>query len=216
MFSLSNAIFIGLPVNILLFGDISIPYALLYYIANTTCFWTIGTFAIANDGALRSGGNKPSLLSFSGLKRLFSPPLVAFLVAVILIMLEIRLPRWVMDTSKYLGNMTTPLSMLFVGIVIARVDWKKLRFGVDMLVLVAGRFVFTPLIVFLMVKNGDFPVLMKQVFVIQAAMPAMTQTPILAEAYKADSEYAGLGTSLTTLLSLISIPVYMAFVGKMF
>jgi predicted permease len=57
---------------------------------------------------------------------------------------------------------------------------------------------------------------MKQVFVIQAAMPAMTQTPILAEAYKADSEYAGLGTSLTTLLSLISIPVYMAFVGKMF
>ncbi len=58
--------------------------------------------------------------------------------------------------------------------------------------------------------------MMKQVFVIQAAMPAMTQTPILAEAYKADSEYAGLGTSLTTLLSLISIPVYMAFVGKMF
>ena len=216
MFSLSNAIFIGLPVNILLFGDVSIPYALLYYIANTTCFWTIGTFAIANDGALRSGGSRPSLLSLSGLKRLFSPPLVAFLVAVILILLEIRLPRWVMDTSKYLGNMTTPLSMLFVGIVIARVDWKKLRFGLDMLVLVAGRFVFTPLIVFLMVKNGDFPVLMKQVFVIQAAMPAMTQTPILAEAYKADSEYAGLGTSLTTLLSLVSIPVYMAFVGKMF
>ena len=215
MFSLSNSIFIGLPVNMLLFGDESLPFVLLYYIANTTCFWTIGTFGIANDGALLSGGPKPSLLSPSGLKPLLSPPLVAFVVAVTLIMLEISLPKWVMDTCKYLGNMTTPLSMLFVGIVVARVDWKKLRFGLDMLILVAGRFAFTPLIVFLLVKNGDFPVLMKQVFIIQAAMPAMTQTPILAEAYKADSEYAGLGTSLTTLLSLISIPVYMAFVGKM-
>ncbi|MCE1159435.1 MAG: AEC family transporter [Spirochaetia bacterium] len=216
MFSLSNSIFIGLPVNMLLFGDESLPFVLLYYIANTTCFWTIGTLGIANDGAELSGGPKPSLLSLSGLKRLLSPPLVAFIVAVVLIMLEIRLPKWVMDTGKYLGNMTTPLSMLFVGIVVARIDWRKLRFGLDMFVLVAGRFVFTPLIIFLLVKNGDFPVLMKQVFVIQAAMPAMTQTPILAEAYKADSEYAGLGTSLTTLLSLISIPVYMAFVGKMF
>ncbi len=216
MFSLSNSIFIGLPVNMLLFGDESLPFVLLYYIANTTCFWTIGTLGIASDGAELSGGPKPSLLSLSGLKRLLSPPLVAFIVAVILILLEIRLPKWVMDTAKYLGNMTTPMSMLFVGIVVARVDWKKLRFGLDMLVLVAGRFVFTPLIIFLLVKGRDFPVLMKQVFVIQAAMPAMTQTPILAEAYKADSEYAGLGTSLTTLLSLISIPVYMAFVGKMF
>jgi hypothetical protein len=216
MFSLSNSIFIGLPVNMLLFGDESLPFVLLYYIANTTCFWTIGTFGIANDGALLSSGPKPSLFSLSGLKRLLSPPLVAFIVAVLLILLEIRLPKWVMDTTRYLGNMTTPMSMLFVGIVVARVDWKKLRFGLDMLVLVAGRFVFTPLIVFLLVKGGDFPVLMKQVFVIQAAMPAMTQTPILAEAYKADSEYAGLGTSLTTLLSLVSIPVYMAFVGKMF
>jgi len=38
MFALSNSVFIGLPVNILLFGDASLPYALLYYIANTTTF----------------------------------------------------------------------------------------------------------------------------------------------------------------------------------
>lgn len=216
MFSLSNSIFIGLPVNMLLFGDESLPFVLLYYIANTTCFWTIGTLGIAGDGAQRSGGPKPSLVSVSGLKRLFSPPLTAFIFAVALIMLEVSLPSWVMDASKYLGNMTTPLSMLFVGIVVARVDWKKLRFGFDMLVIVTGRFVFTPLIVFLLMKNRDFPLLMKQVFVIQAAMPAMTQTPILAETYGADAEYAGLGTSLTTLLSMLTIPLYMSFIGVIF
>jgi len=55
----------------------------------------------------------------------------------------------------------------------------------------------------------EFPLLMKQVFLMQATMPAMTQTPILAEAYKADTEYAAVGTSLTTVASMISIPVYM-------
>jgi predicted permease len=57
---------------------------------------------------------------------------------------------------------------------------------------------------------------MKQVFFIQAGMPAMTQTPILAEAYGADAEYAGLGTSLTTVMSMLTIPVAMGLVGALF
>ncbi len=216
MFSLSNSIFIGLPVNILLFGDVSLPYVLLYYIANTTCFWTIGTFGIASDGAVRSGRAKPAFFSWANLRRLLSPPLVAFLFAVAMIMAGISLPKAVMDCCKYLGSMTTPLSMLFIGIVIARVDWRKLRFGLDMLFVVAGRFVVTPIIIVLLLRGRDFPVLMKQVFFIQAGMPAMTQTPILAEAYGADSEYAGLGTSLTTVMSMLTIPVAMGLVGALF
>ena len=216
MFSLSNSIFIGLPVNILLFGDVSLPYVLLYYIANTTCFWTIGTFGIASDGAVRSGRAKPAFFSWANLRRLLSPPLVAFLFAVAMIMVGISLPKAVMDCCKYLGSMTTPLSMLFIGIVVARVDWKKLRFGVDMLFIVAGRFLVTPAIIFLLLRGRDFPLLMKQVFFIQAGMPAMTQTPILAEAYGADSEYAGLGTSLTTVMSMLTIPVAMGLVGALF
>jgi hypothetical protein len=216
MFSLSNAIFIGLPVNLLLFGDESLPFALLYYIANTTLFWTVGTYAIAKDGAIRQGKGSPSLVSFSGLRRIFSPPLVAFILAVVLILVELKLPKSVMDLAKYLGNMTTPLSMLFVGIVISRVEWKKLKLEIDIVFLILGRFLVSPFFIIVLMRGHDFPLLMKQVFLIQAAMPAMTQTPILAQAYGADSEYAGIGTSLTTVLSLISIPVYMSFVGVVF
>jgi hypothetical protein len=121
-----------------------------------------------------------------------------------------------MDLAKYLGNMTTPLSMLFVGIVISRVEWKKLKLEIDIVFLILGRFLVSPFFIIVLMRGHDFPLLMKQVFLIQAAMPAMTQTPILAQAYGADSEYAGIGTSLTTVLSLISIPVYMSFVGVVF
>jgi hypothetical protein len=40
--------------------------------------------------------------------------------------------------------------------------------------------------------------------------------PYCAEAYGADAEYAGIGTSLTTVLSLVTIPIYMGFVGGIF
>jgi len=216
MFALSNAVFIGLPVNLLLFGDESLPFALLYYIANTTIFWTLGTYAVASDGALRQGRAKPSLLSPSSLRRIFSPPLLGFIAAVSMIMAGIKLPKSVMDLCRYLGNMTTPLSMLFIGIVISRVRWKTLKIERDILLVVVGRFLVTPLLVFLMMRGRDLPLLMKQVFLITASMPAMTQMPILAEAYGADSEYAGLGTSLTTVLSLVTIPVYMGLVGTLF
>jgi predicted permease len=213
MFALSNSVFIGLPVNLLLFGEASLPFALLYYIANTTMFWTVGVYGIAADGALRNGGQKPSLFSWSGLMRILSPPLLGFLVAVILILLGITLPKSIMDSCRYLGNMTTPLSMLFIGIVIARVEWKTLKFERDYVVVLAGRFLATPALMALALRWLDLPLLMKQVFFMQATMPAMTQTPILAAAYKADTEYAAIGTSLTTVASMISIPVYMTLIG---
>ncbi len=216
MFSQSNAVFIGLPVCLLLFGDESLPFALLYYIANTTLFWTLGTYGIARDGAIRSSRPNPSLVSPEGLKRILSPPLLGFLAAVIMILLGIRLPKSIMDLCKYLGNMTTPLSMLFIGIVISRVEWKKLKPEIDMVFVLAGRFLLTPFFVYILVRNQDLPLLMKQVFILQAAMPTMTQVPILAATYGADAEYAGVGTSLTTVLSIVSIPVYMSVVGLLF
>jgi predicted permease len=216
MFALSNAVFIGLPVNLLLFGDKSLPYTLLYYIANTSTFWTIGVYGIARDGSILKGGPKPSLVSLDGLRRILSPPLLGFLAAVIMIMAGIKLPKSIMDLCKYLGNMTTPLSMLFVGIVISRVQWKKLKIDKDIFLVLAGRFLVTPILLVLVARPLDLPLLMKQVFLVLATMPAMTQTPILAEAYGADSEYAGVGTSLTTVLSLVTIPIVMSLIDKVF
>ncbi|WP_312499093.1 AEC family transporter, partial [Enterococcus sp.] len=40
MFTFSNTIFIGLPINLAIFGEKAVPYVLLYYIVNTTLFWT--------------------------------------------------------------------------------------------------------------------------------------------------------------------------------
>jgi predicted permease len=51
---------------------------------------------------------------------------------------------------------------------------------------------------------------MKQVFIIQAAMPIITQSSIVAKFYKADHQYAALMVLVTTMLAVVMIPIYMA------
>jgi predicted permease len=216
LFALSNTIFIGLPVNLAVFGEASLPYVLLYYIANTLLFWTIGVHGIARDGEALGGKAAAAILSREGLKRILSPPLLAFLAAAAMIMAGIRLPRFALELCKTLGAMTTPLSMLFIGIVIARVEWRALRPEREIVLVLAGRFLLSPLVLVLLVRWTGLPTLMKGVFFMQAAMPAMTQAPILAKAYGADAEYAGIATAFSTVASLAMIPLYMAIASRLF
>jgi malate permease and related proteins len=205
MFSLSNAIFIGLPVNLMLFGEKSIPFVLLYYISNTCFFWTYGVYSISADGHKTN----VKILSLSNFKKIFSPPLIGFLVATALILIGITLPKLIIDVCKMVGGMTTPLSMIFIGIILFCVDWKEIRPDIEMFLLLAARFVIAPGIVILLCRVLPGPVLLKQVMVIQTSMPIMTQTSIIARAYNADYKYAAVMTSVTTVASLVTIPAWM-------
>ncbi|MDF2633947.1 MAG: Auxin Efflux Carrier [Pelosinus sp.] len=205
MFFVSNSIFIGLPVNLALFGEQSVPYVLLYYIANTSLFWTIGAGGIRNDGA--SGNDKVSVIEV--VKKIFSPPLLGFLFAIALILGDISLPHFILDTCKYLGSMTTPLSMLFIGIAIYGVKLSNIKISKDMIAILIGRFVISPMIVMAIAHVMPLPLLMKKVFIIQAMLPVMTQTAIVAKSYHGDTEYAAIMTTVTTILAILVIPVYM-------
>ncbi|TDT51869.1 AEC family transporter [Fonticella tunisiensis] len=206
MFFVSNTIFIGLPINLALFGDVSVPYVLLYYIANTTLFWTLGVYGISRDGSGKGSG----IFTLETVRRIFSPPLMGFIVAVIFIFLDIKLPTFLMDTFKYLGNLTTPISMLFIGITIYSIKLRDVKIDMDMIALIIGRFVISPLTILALAYFFPIPDLMKKVFVIQAAMPVMTQTAIISKAYGADHEYSAIMITISTLASLIVIPIYMS------
>lgn len=55
-FFIANTMFIGLPVNLALFGDESIPSVMLYYMVNLTFFWTLGVQNIVADIEGKAGG----------------------------------------------------------------------------------------------------------------------------------------------------------------
>ena len=204
MFFNSNTIFVGLPINQALFGDASIPYVLIYYMCNTTFFWTLGTYLIQRDGE----GEAQFDLKTS-LKKVFSPPLMGFLLGLVLVMLQIKLPAFLASDLQYLGNLTTPLSMIFIGLSVSHVGVKQLVLGKDQLLILLGRFLVAPILMATIVYWVPLPNLMKQVFIIQSAMPVMTNAPVVARLYGADSDYAAVMVTETTLATMVVIPILM-------
>ena len=204
MFFNSNTIFVGLPINQALFGDASIPYVLIYYMCNTTFFWTLGTYLIQRDGE----GEAQFDIRIS-LKKVFSPPLMGFLLGLVMVMLQIKLPAFLASDLQYLGNLTTPLSMIFIGLSVSHVGVKQLVLGKEQLLILLGRFLVAPLLMATIVYWVPLPSLMKQVFIIQSAMPVMTNAPVVARLYGADSDYAAVMVTETTLATMVVIPILM-------
>ena len=203
LFVFSNSIFIGLPVNIALFGLESVPIVSMYYLVNTTFFWTFGLYSIRSEN---SNDENPVIL-----KKIFTPALGGFLTAIIVILININIPEVITETCEYVGNLTTPLSMFIMGIILYHLDLSEVEFNREMLFIFIGQFIVTPLLMLFIFNNyfSIYPLLIKRVFVIEAAMPAMITIAIVSRAYDADHKYATLMVAATTAASMIVIPLYM-------
>lgn len=211
-FFIANTMFIGLPVNLALFGDESIPSVMLYYVINTIFFWTFGVRNIIIDTV----GSHESAFSLTAVKKLFTPPLLGFFLALLLIVTEVTLPGFLYDGLRYIGNLTTPLSLIFIGIEISKISLLHFKFEKDIVFGLIGRFVVCPLCVLVLVPFFSVSPISVKVFTMQAAMPAMTQMAIVAKEYGADSQYAAALSFITILFGLLVIPIYMTIVNVWF
>ncbi len=211
----SNSGFIGFPVNVALFGEQALPYAVIYYLVQSFMFWTLGAYGLSVDAPkfLKLSGNAamaaiPPVFSMTTVRNVMSPPLIGSVVAVGLILGEITLPKFIDSTFVYLGGLTTPLAMFFLGIAIYLADLRSIRFSRDIWGVVAARFFVAPAVVLAITALVPVPELMRKVFIIEAAMPVMVQVSITARAYNADANYIAVTTALTTVMALVTIPFY--------
>lgn len=211
-FFIANTMFIGLPVNLALFGDESIPSVMLYYMVNLTFFWTLGVQNIVAD--VEGAGS--SLFSMQVLKKLWSPPLMGFVAAIALILIGIPLPKFLMRGFQYVGNLTTPLSLVFIGIEISKIKLSDFNFEKDIWGGLFGRFIVCPLCVLCLVPFINVSPISVKVFAMQASMPAMTQMAIVCKQYGGDSQYAAALSFITIIGGLLMIPVYMTVVNMYF
>lgn len=136
---IANAIFIGLPVNVALFGEKSVPSAMLYYIANTAMFWGLGAYLIVKD----AGGDR-KFTPLEMLKKLRTPPLMGFLTGVVLVLLDIPLPHFVLTACRYVGNMATPMALMVIGIQMSHIPLSSIHWDQDLIGAMAGRFILSP------------------------------------------------------------------------
>ncbi|HLQ40670.1 MAG TPA: AEC family transporter [Tetragenococcus sp.] len=212
IFTCSNTIFIGLPINLAVFGEKAVPYVLLYYIVNTTIFWTFGVYFIAHDSPQIKEATQVTFHPLVALKKVFSPALLGFIIGLIWMLLTWKVPSFVASFGKYLADLTTPLSMFAIGIIVYFTGIKNLRLNKDIIGALLGRYLLSPLIVWLLGQWIKVPELMLQVFMIQAAMPVQSSVPILARNYHADEEFAASTLCYSVLIYLLYIPFLLKII----
>lgn len=208
MFTCSNTIFIGLPINLAIFGEKAVPNVLIYYLINTIIFWTFGIYCIARDNP-NIHQAKVNFHLIPVLKKIFSPALIGFAIGIIWILLSWPVPASAEIFLAYLGNLTTPLSMFIIGIIVYNVGIKNLTINKDIIGVLIGRFILSPLIVWGLGQFIEVPTLMLQVFIVQSAMPVQNSVPILTRSYGGDQEYAASALGYSVLLYLAYIPLLL-------
>ena len=148
-------------------------------------------------------------------KKLLPAPLLGFIVSVVFLVINIPLPSYVSNTLSYVGGLTTPLSLIYIGIVLAKAGIKTIHFDKDSILALVGRFIIAPLLMFLVLKwmAPQMATAEYQTFMIQSATPALAVLPILANQGDGDVEFSTNIVTLSTILFVIVIPIIQTLIG---
>ena len=195
----SNSGFLGLPLVMVVFGPIAAVTATMADFAVTI---NIFTFAVAG---LDQSGKRLDLRLL--VKNLLNPLFLALVVAVLWSLTGVKLPSVATDVLRRVGDSTTPLGMIALGHML-KTGWGKARFRVLPLGVLGGiRLVVAPLLMLLLVWLLPMTPEAKAISVLEVGMPPALLTAVLARQYGAD-HHLGLAVSLlTTVASLVTLPL---------
>ncbi|MEI7904662.1 MAG: AEC family transporter [Candidatus Firestonebacteria bacterium] len=199
--SVMNYSFLTLPLAAMLYGTEGILYVIMYSIAGDILLWTFG---------IKIFDRKLNAFNWKNLANL---NIFALFAGGVCVYLGVRLPEYIIKPFTYLGNTTVPLVMLITGGVVAGIklqDTKKLLLDPGILTLIFLKLILTPAIVLLLSGLFEIEPLVRAVIVLEAAMPTAFMSIILSKKYGKDANYAATGALVTTILSVITIPVYLS------
>lgn len=195
----SNAGFMGLPIAGELFGPAGLMYASIYLIPQRVVMWTAGLSIFSTAAASKKEAMRKVILH---------PCMIAVYVGLVLMVTKIPIPSFARMTLSSLGSCTTPLSMMLIGSLFAEMKREHFRLDRNLIGFSFLRLVVIPLASLLVGRAIGIDPLVVGVGVILAAMPGGSSTVILASKYGRDTTYASKLVIVSTILSLISIPLW--------
>lgn len=210
MAGLSNTLFIGIPVCTQLFGEACIPYVMLYYLGNTTFLQSAGILLVERSGDRGREPGGPGRF----LRDIFTkPPILGVLAAIALLLLEVTPPGPVMRFAGYISDTVSPLALIYCGFIVYEVGLKNLRPLPGLPAMLLIRLAAAPVICWGCCRLFGVEGLVRDVFLVESALPVVSQVTVMAGAYGADEEYAATGACLSILGCFVTLPVLMLILG---
>ncbi|MDH5649718.1 MAG: AEC family transporter, partial [Gammaproteobacteria bacterium] len=200
--SFPNATYLGLPVLETVLGPWAQRIAIQYDLfACTPILLTLGVLL-----AERYGGKTEHANPLRSLLKV--PPLWAAVVAVVLNLMQVPVPTWLDGLLNRMAVVVTPLMLLALGI---SLEWRRSHWRLipKLIPVSIIQLVIAPLFAWFLISTIGIHGAPGTAIVLEAAMPSMLLGIVLCDRYGLNTNaYAG-AVTLTTLLSMASLPVWL-------
>lgn len=194
-----NMAFIGYPVSVAIFGPEALFYAVILVLPFNLLSYSLGPLMLAGRAKFRW-------------QQLTSPCIIAAVIALVVALGRIPLPAMVGECAGFVGDLTTPLSLLVVGSLLAGLPVKRVFASLRLWVLTAVRLLGLPALLWVLLRWITVePPMVAGIAVILMAMPTAVNGTMLSMEYGGDTDSMAQGTFLTTLISIVTIPVIAAW-----
>ena len=196
----SNTTFLGIPLMTALYpqGIFCIP---IYSLTCNVVLYTVSTGLYMKDSSKKKAG------AGEVLRRLANPVTLATLFGIALVLVGLTLPSIAVDIVDQLGSSSSAVSMLYIGTVLTDMDLSVVWKRVSILATVPVRMVAMPLAAFLLLRALNAGELITAVLTVMFALPCQVSISMLAKTGGSDYLYVTEYVLLSTLLSIVTIPI---------
>ncbi|QCX34604.1 AEC family transporter [Caloramator sp. E03] len=192
----SNCGYMGIPVIESIYGKTGIFYTSIFNIPFNILIWILGVYLFLGKSDLKTLR-----------KAIINPGLISTILGVIMFIFSLKLPNILMKTFEGVGSITTPLSMILIGSMIAEIPLKELFLSKSIYYFSFIRLILIPVSILYILNFFKADGMLLSIPVLITAMPAAANTPVFAEIYGGDTVIASKCVLISTLISIITIPL---------
>jgi predicted permease len=200
-----NTGYIGFPVLYSVYGAEGVVYGSIFNIFFVIFLWTYGLLLF--KGHLDRKSLKVELR-----KIFLNPSIIAVCSGLLIMIFNIPIPAPLLSSIKSIGGITGPLSMIIIGVILS--NTRIIRFLKDwtMYYGLAIKLIIIPVVIYTISLFFMEPSKVTNTVIIMSTMPASAMTAIFAESFDMEKEYAAVVVSISTLLSLVTITLFIKFI----
>ncbi len=206
MMVFSNVGFMGIPVISSIYGKESIVLIAFYMLGYNLLLYTYGIYLASDNSGISKEGKKGQW------KKLINPGVISCIAAFVIFVSGVTVPDSVCTFFDYMGNSVVPFSMILIGASVAQQGKKEFWLDKKMYLFMAIKLLMIPITAALVLRCVPWNGLAEGVFVLMLSMPVGSIIVLLAKEYGADEMECTKGIMLTTILSVITIPIVAMFI----
>lgn len=198
MIIFNNIGFMGFPILQAAYGPQSLLYASLFLFPFNILIYTYGIACM--------GKNSQEKESFD-LSKAVNVGTIACAVSLIIYIFGIPVPDFLKTTASSLSSLTGPLSMMVIGQSMINMKAKEMFGDIRLFIFSLIKLVAVPVVGIMILKLFITDELILNVCYIMLATPVASMAAMLAQQFDGDYKLASKGVALTTILSVITIPL---------